>query len=59
MIVEYLILACATHYRVAAKGFAFQAAQLDEYRRFDRWLFGHLFGLTADERWQTGLQLLR
>ena len=55
MIVEYLILACATHYRVAANGFPFQAAQLDEYRRFDRWLFGPLFGSTAGERWQIGL----
>ena len=26
------------------------AARLEEYRRLDRWLFGLLFGSTADER---------
>ena len=59
MIVEYLILVCATHYRVAANGFPFEAAPPEEYRRFDRWLFGLLLGLTADERWPIVLQLLR
>ena len=58
MIVEYLILVCETHYRVAANGSAFEAAQPEGYRRFDRWLFGLLLGSTADERWQIGLQLL-
>jgi hypothetical protein len=42
-----------------ANGLPFDAAQLAEYLRFDRWLFGLLLGSTADERWQIGLRLLR
>ena len=59
MVVEYLILLCATHYRVAAIGFRFEAAHPEEYRRFDRWLFGLLLGSIADGRWQIGLLLRR
>ena len=59
MVVEYLILVCATHYRVAANGFPFEAAHPEEYRRFDRWLFGLLLGSIAGETWQIGLPLRR
>ena len=55
MIVEYLTLPCGALYRIAAKGFPFDAAWLDEYWRFDRWLFGLLFGSTVGKRSQIGL----
>ena len=43
----------------STKTSSIRAAPLEEYPRFDRWLFGLLSGSTADERWQTGLRSRR